>query len=733
MKLKQLLSLALVLILLVGALPVVAFASTPGESMSNPLPVKYETTYKHGWPITTDYIYHFIQFEVDDYGIVAFAFDLPTGPDGKRFDLTVEIYEASSTSDVFACTTDQALLVDGVPVLYFPLAPGTYLANLTPNYYRYAYDYTGYYEAEYALAFVPANNFEVEPNTSSDDADVLTPGINLYGFCCDKSEDRWYYYSPSTFTGKLYVSPAEVVCNWEYSLEFINSYREGQDLILKNIKKDENGDTYFPITMTPGENYIRLFPNVGTQTMYCLRFEPPQALKFTKQPKNTTVYKGDTISVSATATGKNVKYQWLFRNAGSTEYSLSSITTNTYKMTMTPERNGRKIVCVATDAYGQVVASDEVTITMVNAFAITQQPANVTVRAGKNAVVTVKAQGAGLKYQWYYAEKGSSTFKKSSITSSTYSVSMTDAKDGRRVYCIITDSRGKTLKTNTATISLAKLKITQQPKDAVAPEGQQVKTTLTATGEGLTYAWYIKNKGTTTWGKSSVTGNSYYVTMKDSVNGRQVYCVVTDKHGNSVKSNTVTLSMSASAQTPLKITKQPTNASAADGTQVKTTLTASGDGLKYTWYFRNAGVTAWSKSSLTGNSYYVTMKANTKGRQVYCVVTDQYGNSVKSNVVTLSMSTAAQTPLEITKQPTDVSAPIGSRISTTVEATGDGLTYTWYVQNAGQTTWGKSSLTGNEYYVSAMKESINGRKVYCVITDKYGASVTTDTITLTVE
>ncbi|MBR5529146.1 MAG: hypothetical protein IKU57_01600, partial [Oscillospiraceae bacterium] len=103
------------------------------------------------------------------------------------------------------------------------------------------------------------------------------------------------------------------------------------------------------------------------------------------------------------------------------------------------------------------------------------------------------------------------------------------------------------------------------------------------------------------------------------------------------------------------------------------------------------------------------------------------------NVVTLSMSTAAQTPLEITKQPTDVSAPIGSRISATVEATGDGLTYTWYIQNAGQTTWGKSSLTGNEYYVSAMKESINGRKVYCVITDKYGASVTTDTITLTVE
>ena len=31
------------------------------------------------------------------------------------------------------------------------------------------------------------------------------------------------------------------------------------------------------------------------------------------------------------------------------------------------------------------------------------------------------------------------------------------------------------------------------------------------------------------------------------------------------------------------------------------------------------------------------MSASRSGRQVYCVVTDKYGNSVKSNVVTLRM------------------------------------------------------------------------------------------------
>ena len=109
--------------------------------------------------------------------------------------------------------------------------------------------------------------------------------------------------------------------------------------------------------------------------------------------------------------------------------------------------------------------------------------------------------------------------------------------------------------------------------------------------------------------------------------------MITDKYGNSIKTKTATLTM----QTPLKITKQPVSVTVASGSQAKVTLTAAGDGLKYQWYVKNAGATTWGKSSLTGNSYYVTMKSTTKNRQVYCVVTDKYGNSVKSNVVTLKM------------------------------------------------------------------------------------------------
>ena len=61
-------------------------------------------------------------------------------------------------------------------------------------------------------------------------------------------------------------------------------------------------------------------------------------------------------------------------------------------------------------------------------------------------------------------------------------------------------------------------------------------------GDGLTYKWYFKNKYASEFTyTSSFTGAMYSTTMRDSRDGRQIYCVITDKYGNSVKTDTVTL------------------------------------------------------------------------------------------------------------------------------------------------------------------------------------------------
>jgi len=119
------------------------------------------------------------------------------------------------------------------------------------------------------------------------------------------------------------------------------------------------------------------------------------------------------------------------------------------------------------------------------------------------------------------------------------------------------------------------------------------------------------------------------------------------------------------------------------------------------------------------------MNSTRSGRQLYCVVTDEYGQTVKSNIVTISLPVAPK----ITKQPASVKVVKGKTASVSVTATGEGLTYTWYVQNPGTTKWVKSSITKNVYSY-AMDAAKSGRKVYCVITDKYGKTHKSNTVSL---
>ena len=353
---------------------------------------------------------------------------------------------------------------------------------------------------------------------------------------------------------------------------------------------------------------------------------------------------------------------------------------------------------------------------------ITSQPVNVSAADGKKASTSIKATGEGLTYQWYIKNAGQTKFSKSSLTGTTYTTTMSSKVDGRQVYCVVTDKYGNTAKSNTVTFTLKEtIKITSQPKDVTVANGKKASTSVKATGDGLKYQWYIKNAGQAKFSKSSLTGTTYSTTMSSKVDGRQVYCVITDKNGNSVKSATVTFTMMKA----VKITSQPKDVTVANGKKASTSIKATGEGLKYQWYIKNAGQTKFSKSSLTGTTYSTTMSSKVDGRQVYCVVTDKNGNSVKSDIITLTL----KHPLKITTQPQNVTVADGKKASTSIKATGDGLKYQWYIKNAGQTKFSKSSLTGTTYSVT-MSSTVNGRQVYCVVTDQYGNTVQSNTITL---
>ena len=361
-------------------------------------------------------------------------------------------------------------------------------------------------------------------------------------------------------------------------------------------------------------------------------------LAITKQPVSVSVNAGAKATVTVGATGDGLTYKWYYANKGSNKFTVTTaFTGSSYSLSMTAARDGRRIYCVITDKHGNSVTTDTVTLSMKSSLVITAQPQNVTVVSGAQAKVTVSAQGEGLTYKWYYANKGSNKFLlTNTFKGNTYTAEMNATRDGRRIYCVITDKYGNSVTTNTVTLSMkSSLVITGQPQSITVAAGAQAKITVSVQGEGLTYKWYYANKGSNKFLlTNSFTGNTYSLSMTTARDGRRVYCVITDKYGSSVTTDTVTISMKSG----VTITKQPVSVAVAAGAQAKVTVSAQGEGLTYQWFYADAGSDTFKKTTaFKGNSYNVSMTVARNGRRIYCVITDANGNSVTTEIVTISM------------------------------------------------------------------------------------------------
>ncbi len=355
-----------------------------------------------------------------------------------------------------------------------------------------------------------------------------------------------------------------------------------------------------------------------------------------------------------------------------------------------------------------------------NEIRITKNLSSVVCNDGDIAKVEVGVEGVGLTYKWYYKNSNSNDFAlTNTYKGNCYSVQMDETRAGRQVYCVITNAFGKSVQTNVATLGM-KFEIISETKEAIVQSGKIASVTLKVSGEGVTYNWYYKNKGEKEFTLTNTfKGETYYVEMNSVRASRQIYCVVTDKYGNSMKSSVITLGMA------VKIKTQPKSVGVENGKVAKVTVSASGEGLTYKWYFKNKGESKFSyTSTFKGNTYSVTMNSTRASRQVYCVITDKYGNTVKTSTVTLGMA------VKITTQPKSVTVANGKEARVSVAASGEGLTYKWYYKNKGDSKFTLTkTFTGKSYYVT-MTNARAGRQVYCIVTDKYGNSKKTNTVTL---
>ena len=184
------------------------------------------------------------------------------------------------------------------------------------------------------------------------------------------------------------------------------------------------------------------------------------------------------------------------------------------------------------------------------------------------------------------------------------------------------------------------------------------------------------------------------------------------------------------------ITKQPEHITLPHGSTAVFTVEATGVS-SYTWQLSADG-SAWNNiNGYTGVSGATTKTLSIENvgsyheQRVYrCVLKDSAGNQTMTD--TVGMTLTAQ--CVITKQPTDINADIGDKVTLTVEAENTTY-YAWYYSTDSGATWTRISASGDgatplaSYSVTVEVTQETHKRLYrCELRDKSWCAAYTDTV-----
>ena len=441
----------------------------------------------------------------------------------------------------------------------------------------------------------------------------------------------------------------------------------------------------------------------------------------TQQPTNSTICEGSGTSFNVSATGTGLTYQWQV-NAGNGWSNVTNAgiytgaTTNTLSLSgATAAVHNYQYRCEVGGTCVPGVISNSVTLIINTAPVVTTQPVNSTICSGVNTSFSVAATGTGLAYQWQInTGSGWSNIINTGIYSGATTnvlslIGATTSSNSDQFRCVVSGTCSPVETSNIASLTVNGLPaITNQPASSTICDGSSAGFTVAATGAGLNYQWQV-NSGSG-WNNLSNAGiysgastNALVLTgATTSANGFQYRCVVSGTCTPSVISNAVSLTVN----TPPVITSQPSAQTICEGLNHTFSIAATGSSLTYQWQVNsgsgwanltNAGVyTGANTNALMLNN----IPANYTNYQYRCVVSGVCPPDVTSNAVTLIVQTNAV----VTTQPqSSITICSGDTTGYTVNATGTGLSYQWWVYNG--SNW--SALSNSTVYSGVTSKTLN--------------------------
>ena len=242
---------------------------------------------------------------------------------------------------------------------------------------------------------------------------------------------------------------------------------EGEDLTYQWQYSKDSGETWITCSSDAAKSasfefkmynsfvgrQYRCAVSNGTETVYSdaatltnKTVDKEAAFAITSEPEATTAaITGKNVTLSVTATGNDLTYQWQRLSDGEWVDCTSSAAKKasfTFEMYKTFE--GRQYRCVVTDAEGNTLVSNTTTLALT--FAITNEPvSSVEAAAGDTVSIKVTASGDSLTYQWQYSKDGGETWTTCTSTASkkaTFTFKMYKNFAGRIYRCVVTNAAG---------------------------------------------------------------------------------------------------------------------------------------------------------------------------------------------------------------------------------------------------------------------------------------------------
>lgn len=239
----------------------------------------------------------------------------------------------------------------------------------------------------------------------------------------------------------------------------------------------------------------------------------------TAQPQSQTIFSGNTATLSVTATGAPLSYQWY---RGSTGDTSQPVGTNASSYTTTALTSGASYWVRVTGC--TVADSATATVQVCTAPTIGSISKDPWTSIGGTGSITVSASGTSLTYQWYEGLSGDTTNPIAGATSATYTFVRQTSK---YLWVRVSSGCNGAYVNSVATMYSVDAKITSEPQDLpIVPTGTAATFSVTASGTYLSYQWYSDTAGlipgatSATYTTPPLTAtSSYYVKVTSGTTG----------------------------------------------------------------------------------------------------------------------------------------------------------------------------------------------------------------------